>query len=270
MQEKFFDTGDGKIFYRSSEYKSKPTVLMIHGIGESGISFIDSIDYLQDFNLIIPDLPGFGRSEHSSKNDYSFDSQISKLWDMIDSLEMDEIYLIGHSYGGMLATLMCKNNHKGKIKKFLNIEGTISESNIFISLQAKAAYENPHINFKDWLFHQAFKDFVLSELNYSSAIKYFESVRVCDPQAFAQTAIEICEKSRAAGEDNISQIGYDYRDLGDLPRVYCFGTKSSKMESAKRFLNESSLHNKGFSGTHWLMLEQSEEFYNFAKEFVSS
>jgi pimeloyl-ACP methyl ester carboxylesterase len=270
MKEIFFDTGDGKIFYRSLEAESKPPILMIHGIGESGICFADAVDYLENCNLIIPDLPGFGRSEPSIKKDYSIETQITKLWTMIDALNLKDINLIGHSYGGILTTLMCKHDEKGRIKNYINIEGPIAASNIIISNRAKAAHEDIDTNFTDWLFHGEFKKFILEKLGFSSAIRYFESVRVCDPDAFAQSAVEICKVAAPINDNNVNQIGFNYRELGKLPRVYCWGTKSGTMKDAVDFLEENDLDHKSFAGTHWLMLEERKEFYEFVKEFIGA
>jgi pimeloyl-ACP methyl ester carboxylesterase len=50
------------IFYRIEG--NGPTVLLVHGFGEDGNVWQNQVDYLKDkFRLIIPDLPGSGRSE---------------------------------------------------------------------------------------------------------------------------------------------------------------------------------------------------------------
>ena len=74
---------------------------------------------------------------------------------------------------------------------------------------------------------------------------------------------------RVLDEQCESEIGYDYKDL-KLPRVYCWGTKSSKMDAATDFLQKNGLESKAFTGTHWLMLEQREKFYTFVNQFFSS
>ncbi len=43
---------------------ARPTVLFIHGLGESGFSFQEAFDdqSLASTNLLVPDLAGYGRS----------------------------------------------------------------------------------------------------------------------------------------------------------------------------------------------------------------
>jgi pimeloyl-ACP methyl ester carboxylesterase len=51
-----------KIFYRVEG--DGPTVFLVHGFGEDGNVFKEQVEYLRSkFRLIIPDLPGSGRSE---------------------------------------------------------------------------------------------------------------------------------------------------------------------------------------------------------------
>ena len=51
-----------KIFYRT-EGKGKP-VMLLHGFGENGNLWNEQVDALKENNLlIIPDLPGSGKSE---------------------------------------------------------------------------------------------------------------------------------------------------------------------------------------------------------------
>jgi pimeloyl-ACP methyl ester carboxylesterase len=61
MQKEFFFKGRS-IFYRVIG-SGKPAVL-IHGFGEDGEIWHNQVNYLKEkFKLIIPDLPGSGRSE---------------------------------------------------------------------------------------------------------------------------------------------------------------------------------------------------------------
>ncbi len=96
------------IFY--AETGTGPAVVMLHGggPGASGVSnFSRNIDALaRHYRVIVPDMPGYGRSVKGSKGMGSSDP-FGYLADMIrgllDELDIDSAHLIGNSYGGAAA-----------------------------------------------------------------------------------------------------------------------------------------------------------------------
>jgi pimeloyl-ACP methyl ester carboxylesterase len=99
-----------KIFYRVEG--NGPPVLLVHGFGEDGNVWQIQVDYLKDkFRLIIPDLPGSGRSEMID------DMTMEGLAEVVKTIIIDECRqvspsggdlegacpIIGHSMGGYIA-----------------------------------------------------------------------------------------------------------------------------------------------------------------------
>src|SRR5688572_15813572 len=62
MQEKQVTINGKKIFYRQSG-EGIAVVVLVHGFGEDGRVWQNLVEALQDYHLIIPDLPGSGQSE---------------------------------------------------------------------------------------------------------------------------------------------------------------------------------------------------------------
>lgn len=96
-----------KIFYRTTG-KGEPVVL-IHGFAEDGDIWQHQIDFLENnFQLIIPDLPGSGKSELIS--DMSIEG-MAELINEIVNIELQKFplqgaegaCLIGHSMGGYIS-----------------------------------------------------------------------------------------------------------------------------------------------------------------------
>ena len=96
-----------KIFYRT-EGKGKP-VMLLHGFGENGNLWNEQVDALKENNLlIIPDLPGSGKSEMLNGevfiNDYA--EVIKALADEVIFKNKEghgeKFSLIGHSMGGYI------------------------------------------------------------------------------------------------------------------------------------------------------------------------
>jgi|GEM_PF-136606 len=61
MQQKEVTLKGKRIFYRT--VGEGPTVVLLHGFGEDGAIWKNQFDAFPDFKLIIPDLPGSGKSE---------------------------------------------------------------------------------------------------------------------------------------------------------------------------------------------------------------
>lgn len=84
--------------------KSRPSVLMIHGAGQSAATWEYQVDTFKShpkFNLFIPDLPGHGKSQGSGYKSVEEYSGFIKLF--ADALDLESIILIGHSMGGAAA-----------------------------------------------------------------------------------------------------------------------------------------------------------------------
>ena len=74
------------------------TIVFVHGLGESGASFREALEApaLDDYNVLIPDLAGFGRSSSAGADGYAFAPQIERLYRLLDHLEIDKFLLVGH------------------------------------------------------------------------------------------------------------------------------------------------------------------------------
>ncbi len=86
---------------------SRPTVLLIHGAGQSIATWKFQLDLLKnhpDFNLIAPDLPGHGQSEGEGFRSISEYKEFIKKF--IDTLGLDDLIPVGHSMGGGAAMLL--------------------------------------------------------------------------------------------------------------------------------------------------------------------
>ncbi len=108
MAEKYITYQSSKIFYRIKG-KGKPVVL-IHGFGEDGDIWENQVTFLQDhFTLIIPDLPGSGKS--ALIEDMSMEGMAELIKEIMDMelqnfarqpAEVEGVAVAGHSMGGYI------------------------------------------------------------------------------------------------------------------------------------------------------------------------
>ncbi|NWH03777.1 alpha/beta fold hydrolase [Desulfobacter latus] len=82
----------------------KETLVLIHGFGERKESFYLISRFLKkELNLVIPDLPGFGKSGMDPDLVYNLDNYVNWLGRFIEQIGLDSFHLAGCSMGGAIA-----------------------------------------------------------------------------------------------------------------------------------------------------------------------
>jgi len=93
------------IFY--AETGTGPAVLLLHGggPGASGVpNYTRNIEELaKNFRVIVPDLPGYGRSTKGVDRDDPFGYLANAIRGLLDELGIQKAHLVGNSYGGACA-----------------------------------------------------------------------------------------------------------------------------------------------------------------------
>lgn len=121
MTEKKIIFQDAAVFYRTvGEGK---TVVLIHGFGEDSDIWDYQVDFLKDhFHLILPDIPGSGRSEMVPNANIETYAEIIKA--ILDNErataalpETESITIIGHSMGGYI-TLAFAEKYPEQLNSF--------------------------------------------------------------------------------------------------------------------------------------------------------
>ena len=249
----------------------KTTLLFLHGLGDSGLCFQEVFQdkRFDRFNIIVPDIIGYGRSSTATNDDYSFNSYIAKLCKIIERMNVSGLTVIGHSMGGDIATILCASDQRNVIKKFVNIEGNITQFDLFISSNAVRAAEDA--DFEHWFYEGFMKSIVFDDWaqKYPSCRRYYASLWCCRTKAFLANAEELCKMNTALPGKYKSEIGKTYCSLA-VPKVYCYGTESISSGTVD-FLKEEGLEYQIFDGVfHWPMIDKANEFYSFLYEFVSN
>lgn len=109
-----------------SEWGSKenPTIICIHGLGSTSLSFIELGELLSDkYHIFSIDLPGHGKTPaFEYDKDYGIPYLINWISKVIDLIEKDSFYLMGHSWGGCIA-LHYAAQYSEKVKKIVLLDG---------------------------------------------------------------------------------------------------------------------------------------------------
>ena len=231
-------------------------MLFIHGLGESGLCFEDAFRQpaLDSYNLIVPDLAGYGRS--SSAATYSFEAQLARIRQVLGHFEVGELHLAGHSLGSDLAILACQDALP-HVAKLVILEGHITNSGIFIANQAVAAHERGE--FSDW-WRRGFTEKIVYEQWGADSLAvrgYYASLRFSRPEAMLQNSLELVRRR---------EFGEIYCGL-PMPKMFCYGTRSVTQPTLD-FLAAHNLSSRAFDGAHWFMLDQPADFYGFLAGFL--
>ena len=133
MAEKTINYQSSKIFYRVIG-KGNPVVLQ-HGFGEDGDIWVHQIEALKNYyKLIIPDLPGSGKSDLIA--DMSIEGMAEAIKEIIIqeiAAPTEQVCVIGHSMGGYITLALAE-----KYPQLLNAIGLI-HSSAFADDDAKKA-----------------------------------------------------------------------------------------------------------------------------------
>jgi len=103
--------------YIEDEGSGFPLVL-VHGFLGSSEMWEPQINFFKNyFRVIVPDLPGFGKSKEV-KSHNSIQSIANLLLNFLEEKKIDKFYLLGHSMGGMIVQEMAKKS-ENKISKLI-------------------------------------------------------------------------------------------------------------------------------------------------------
>lgn len=128
---------------------SSKTLILLHGFLSSTFSYRRLIPYLnKEFQIVSIDLPPFGKSGKSNKFVYSYQNLAQTVIQLISSLGLSEITLIGHSMGGQIvlnilhqqpdiaekAVLLCSSSYAKRSKLPLIISSYIPYFHLYVKL----------------------------------------------------------------------------------------------------------------------------------------
>ncbi len=83
-----------------------PTILLLHGKNFNGAYWKTTARYLSNrgYGVLMPDQIGFGKSSKPTDYQYSFNQLALNSHTLLDELGLEQVIVLGHSMGGMLAS----------------------------------------------------------------------------------------------------------------------------------------------------------------------
>jgi pimeloyl-ACP methyl ester carboxylesterase len=235
-------------------------LVLVHGFLGSSDMWIPQIKFFKDnFRVIAPALPGFGKSRTINSCD-SIECMAKSILDFLEKKEIKNFNLLGHSMGGMIVQEMAKIANERILK--LICYGTGPRGNIPGRFETiDQSRKKLKINgLKDTAYRIAKTWFIEEE-----KAKYFY---LCE-EAGKQTSIEATDNGLVAmknwnGVKNLQNINNETLIIwGDQDKAYNF----NQVETLNNNIPNSNLKIiKGCS--HNVHLEKPEEFNITVGEFL--
>lgn len=124
MKQFFINNKDIKARVCECGNKENPTIICMHGLGSTNLSFLELGELLSDrYHIFSIDLPGHGDSPAFKKDaEYGIPNLINWISKVIEIIEKDSFYLLAHSWGGCIA-LHYAAQYPEKVKKILLLDG---------------------------------------------------------------------------------------------------------------------------------------------------
>ncbi len=230
-------------------------LVFIHGLGCSrrGFDGVFTMPQLSDnYTILTLDLPGFGDSDKPQSFSYDLKEQADLVVQLIDSLGIRDIVVVGHSMGGVIGTFVAK---QVDASLYINCEGNfVTEDAGFVS--RRNAEQN-----EDSFIQEGFEQFV-SQLEGSSdgAFRTWAGwCRQSSPLAFHRSA-----KSLVAWSDTGKLEGM-YKSLKS--KAYIHGDHGEITPIVSNF-DSNEVFSIPHSG-HFMMLDNPDEFYRVISGIVS-
>ncbi|WP_170179641.1 alpha/beta fold hydrolase [Parashewanella spongiae] len=256
-----FDESTGTHIVYIKNQNAPADMWLIHGFTECSESLqgVFETSIAQQFNIFIPDLPGFGKSCFEDKY-LDLKNVITLLEQLITTYSSEKpLIILGHSLGATIATHLTANllTRSENVIFFINVEGMLVEDKIDARSITKANdYENA-TEFVEYMYSRLKEG---AESN-PSLNRYLENIKKSDPNivhAWAKSSTEMlagnhidsiydrlaCKNLYVHGEHTMSRLELENLKKVDYERVIIKGAG------------------------HWPMLEQADEFWRVVGELL--
>jgi len=251
------DTGSAEIHYLRTG-GTGPALILLHGLIGNGACWSPVARGLEtDFDVIMPDARGHGRSS-TPLHGYRYDDHASDVAGLIRGLELAAPILVGHSMGGMTAALTA--SQMGEL-----IAGLILADPTFLSPQRQREVCDSDVAEQHRRLLSRNRDDVLAELRTRHTRRSAEMVELLTEARF---------QTRMSAFDVLTPPNPEYRSLVSsirVPVLIVLGdTPVVSIETARQLqsLNPRVRVEQIQDAGHGLIFDQPERFAAAVRSFL--
>ncbi len=158
--EELASTQFGSLHYLHHQGSGKK-LIFLHGLGGTAKAWAKFMQYLPNvYDVYLVDLLGHGKSDAPHIN-YTIRNQTTTIRDFVEGLRLDDIYIIGNSYGGWIGAYYASLNPvKGLV---LEDAAGLKESFDQIRMAHKEEYYKESL-YKNVMLNESNKDYVIKSI----------------------------------------------------------------------------------------------------------
>jgi pimeloyl-ACP methyl ester carboxylesterase len=237
-----------------------PVVLFVHGLGESGLCFEHLLHapQLDGYRLLVPDLPGYGRSAWPAAGPMSLADQADLLAEWLGTKEAAPAVVVGHSMGGVVGLLMAERRPES-VRLLVDVDGNKSPDDCVYSGQA-GRYDLE--TFTAVGFDEMRARIHDRGIGDTAQRGYYVSLRLADPATFHRNSLELVEMS--ASLDLAARLA-----ALPIPKVYVAGQPDGVSAVSRELLHASRVKVMEISPSgHWPFIDQPVDFLGVLAEIL--
>lgn len=242
--------------------RGKIAVLFVHGLGSNRGCWHQAREHfdLERYQLILPDLPGFGESIASSGFSYSMVAMGRCLRTVVEALGLSEWHVVAHSMGGA-AALSLLSDGESVASSFTCAEGNLDAEDAFLSRKIARKSEAAFIKaYPKWVKIVAAS---LGTTQNDQHERYVQSLLRTSPQSVYRAACS-CLRASSSGE----LIGC-FAEL-PCPVAYVFGEKTRLVRGIPEVARLPQIRRFEVPGQGHFMMENNECFYRWLRHWIES
>ncbi|HRH41732.1 MAG TPA: alpha/beta hydrolase [Pyrinomonadaceae bacterium] len=239
-QEKFATVFGAKIRYLEAGDSTKPTVVLLHGLGGNGDGWAGNIPALStNYHVIAPDQIGFGKSDKPFIK-YRIGTYVDFLDKMLSDLKIEKTTLIGNSMGGWIAALYTVK-YPNRVNKLILVDSAGLTPKVLdyskVYQLNSATREEVKNNLKIALYNQTFAE-------NPALIDQFFMQRVTSGDGYTINAIiESIKRNEDFMDSRLSEI--------KKPTLIIWGK-----QDGLTLLDEGERYNKGITGSEFFVIDK--------------
>jgi len=244
-------------------------LLMIHGSGP-GVSAwanwrLNLPELAKGRRVIAPDMLGFGYTQRPGDNQYSMERWLQHLLDLVNTLELPRVDIVGNSFGGALA-LAFAIRHPQRVRRLVLMGAAAVSFELTEGLDAVWGYEPSFQAMRHLLDIFAYnRDLVNDEL---AELRYRASIRSGVQESFS--AMFPAPRQRW-----VDALASDESAINALPHetliIHGREDKVIPVDASirlSRLVPNAQLHVFGHCG-HWTQIEHCNRFNQLVNNFLS-
>lgn len=244
-------------------------VLMIHGSGPGVSAYanwrVAMSELAKDRRVIAPDMAGFGFTDRPPGAAYTMDGWIAQAIGLIDALDLEQVDLVGNSFGGALS-LALAIRHPERVRRLVLMGAAGVKFELTPALDAIWGYTPSFDNMRkvmDWFAYD--RNLVNDEL---TQLRYEASNR----PGFQESYAAMFPAPRQRWVDSLASQDEDIRKLPHETLII-HGREDQVLPLSNsirlsQLILRSQLHVYGRCG-HWTQIEHAQRFAQLVGNFLA-